>query len=215
MIFFKKKKFLFLLLVFFNGSMAYGLPSMWWIKKNIMDFSPLNFIIDIKPRNELLDVENTYKNKLLHIAAHSCRGVVPTVGTKVKKTASSAGETLLGKDNKWGIGTVKVSSKTVSYYSVNGVYSVVFAEGTLRQRVLYTLYKMFVRKVPAHYITNKFLVLTALLGINNCLESTSRWWIGKDGYCAVFAKVAKKAVKSTFELLIDECVGCYILPHIF
>lgn len=211
-----KKNLLFLSFIFLlSGTHSFqAAPSLKWIKKNVMSVSPFTLFFEVKPRDEWLDSKDTLKNSALKIAAHSAEGVFPSVGNKLKKFARKYCVSLLGKKNKWIVGPVKISSETVSYYGVNGMYSFIFAKGDPTQRLLFTLYKLFIRKAPARYLTKKFLAIAAWMHVTDVLNHGMSWWVNKKAYHTVIADVAKKAVKASFEILINEYVGCYIIPHI-
>lgn len=189
-------------------------PSLSWIKKNIMDASPFNLFFEITPKDEWLDEADSFKNTFLRIVAKGCYGVVPTVGTKLKKEASILVASMLGK-KRWRLGPITCNSKTVAYCGVNGVYGITFAQGTLPQKVLYTLYKMFVQKMPARYIASKITAGFQCTGVPAVLQRSVGWWVEKPEYTKIIFNVANKVLKSTIEVLIDECVGCYIVPKIY
>jgi hypothetical protein len=186
-------------------------------KKNVLDFNPVSTFWQVSPQATWLDKENTLKNNILRIGALSFeRSLCPSVGVVAKRYITDVSARGLGEDKEFvHYGPLVIDGKTLSYYMVNFIYGVTFADGDLGQRVSYTLYKMCIRKECSRFVFKQITRVISYLRINKVLDYCLCGFINKKPYRVILTDVAKRAVTSAIDEIIHESFGKpYVLPLI-
>lgn len=187
-------------------------------KKKVLDFNPVSTFWQVTPQEAWLDEEDTLKNKLLRIGAKSFeRSLCPPVGSVAKGYVIEVGARALGSEKEFvHYGPLVIDGHTVSYYMINFIYSVTFADGDLGQRVAYTLYKMCIRKECPRFVYKQVARVASYLRINQVLDYCLCSFIKKKPYRVVLTDVVKRAITTCIDEIINESFGKpYIEPAIY
>ncbi len=187
-------------------------------KKKILDFSPIATFWHVEPYDDWLDTTDTLKNKAFRIGALSIeRSLCPSVGTVAKGYAIDASARALGPEKEFvHYGPVIVDGQTLSYYMINFIYNVTFAEGDLGQRIAYSLYKMCIRKECSRLLYTQIARVLSFLRVTKVLDQCLCGYVEKKPYRIVLTDVAKRAVKMAIEETIDQSFGKpYVFPLIY